>query len=432
MPEKRPRSVPALLFADPAGHIIDYNGLTMAGSSAGQFYKPQLEDLIELPPGSELFRLPDRLPVGIDPNSGEPTLLATNPYTPGDPIQAVAAFMAPAHTAIYTAAYQTCSPKPALLPLFSYTAVGWADGKMWVTGFRSDADQRQDADQFDHKLLKRRTLSHLGKHQHNRLIQHLGKCCLTYGCPAARNYFLRRWEAPLPTSPVCNAACAGCISLQPSGSCPSTQDRISFIPTAREIAEIAVPHLKLAPRAIASFGQGCEGEPLLQANLLEKSVRLIRSQTDRGTLNLNTNGSLPDAVKQLARAGLDSIRISLNSAQSDKHRAYYRPKGFSLTDVCRSITVMKQFRRHVSLNYFVLPGCTDDPQEFTALCNLISEFQPDFLQLRNLNMDPEFYLQVINHQPQQPPLGIRQWLQQLRHRFPSLGFGYFNPPISFE
>ena len=86
--------------------ILDYDGLVMAGSAAGLFYKPQLEDLIELPPGSELFTLPGRLPVGIEPETGEPALLDANPYNPGESIQAVAAFMAPAHTAIFTAAYR--------------------------------------------------------------------------------------------------------------------------------------------------------------------------------------------------------------------------------------------------------------------------------------------------------------------------------------
>ena len=429
MAAARPTTAPALLFATGTGEILDYPGLSMAGSAAGRIGAPEPDDLIELPPGSELFALPHRLPIGIEPESREPALLDTNPYQPGQPIQAVAAFMAPAHTAILSAAYQTEGDDVPLLPLFSYTAVGWADGKFWVAGFRSDSDCRQDADQFNQRLLNQRTRKQLAQHKDNRLIQHLGACCLTYGCPAARNYFLGRWEAPLPCSPSCNAACAGCISLQPSGCCPATQDRITFVPTAREIAELAVPHLEAAPRPVVSFGQGCEGEPLLQAKLIEKSIALIRSRTDRGTINLNTNGSLPDAVERLARAGLDSIRISLNSAQAEQHRRYYRPKGFDLSDVCQSIAVMKRSNRHVSLNYFILPGCTDDPAEFAALSALIAEYRPDLIQLRNLNMDPDYYLRVIGHRGEATPLGIRPWLERLKQQFPHLRFGYYNPPL---
>ena len=425
-----PAHPPSLLFANSRGEILDYGGLQMAGSSAGSFFRPDLDDLIELPPGSELFTLPDRLPVGFEPGSDEPALLAENPYATEDGIQAVAAFMAPAHTAIYSAAYKHQDPPGTLLPLFAYTAVGWGAGRFWVAGFRSDPDVRQDADQFDQRTLEQRTRQQLRRHTDNRLIQHLGKCCLTYGCPAARNYFLGRWEAPLPCSPICNAACAGCISLQPAGCCPSTQDRIAFVPTPREIADIAVAHLESAPRPIVSFGQGCEGEPLLQAAVMEQAIRLIRNRTDRGTINLNTNGSLPAAVDRLAASGLDSIRISLNSARPDTHRLYYRPRGFSLADVRESILIMKRHGRHVSLNYFILPGCTDDPAEYDALSELVATCRPDFIQLRNLNMDPEEYLRVIRHVPSGPPLGIRAWLERLRNEHPALRFGYFNPPLA--
>ena len=399
----------------------------MAGSSCGRLALPETDDLIELPAGSELFVLPGRLPVGIRPKTGKVEILAVDPYDGGTP-QAVAAFMAPAHTAVFTAAYQTAADAP-VLPLFAYTAVGWHAGKFRVAGFRSDPDRRQDAGQFNQQAINRRTAGMMKNYPANRLIQHLGKCCLTYGCPAARNFFLARWEAPLPTSPICNAACAGCISLQPSGCCRAAQERIAFVPLAREVAEIAIPHLTNAEKAIVSFGQGCEGEPLLQATTLENSIRLIRSATARGTINLNSNASLPEAVERLIDAGLDSMRVSLNSARQDFHERYYRPRGFSLRDVRQSIILMKKAGRHVSLNYFILPGFTDGPEEFAALCDLVENCGPDFIQLRNLNMDPEWYLKVVQHQPPDNLLGIRNWHHRLGNRFPRLRFGYFNPPV---
>jgi len=419
---------PHLVFANTEGEILDYDGLQMAGSSAGSFCSPRAEELIELPEGSELFVLPGRIPVGLELDTQEPALLDSNPYAPGEDIQAVAAFMAPAHTAIYTAAYQSNKQAP-LLPLFAYTAVGWLEGKFYVSAFRSDADIRQDPLQFDQERINRQTRKAIEAAPHNRLIQHLGKCCLTYGCPAARNLFLQRWEAPLPCSPVCNASCIGCISLQPSGCCQSTQERIQFIPNPTEIAEIAIPHLETAPRPVVSFGQGCEGEPLLQAATIKSAIERIRAQTSLGTINLNTNGSLPEAVEQLALAGLDSIRISMNSAQPVYHSRYYRPKGFDFSDVRHSIRIMKALGRHVSLNYFVLPGFSDDPDEYAALCQLIQEEQPDLIQLRNLNIDPEYYLQSIRFRPSAQAMGIVNWHLQLRQRFPQLQFGYFNPSL---
>lgn len=424
-----PDGLPSLVYADEQGTICDLPDLGMAGMAHGQVITPELEDLIELPEGSELFLLPDRLPIGTDLQTGEPLLLEEHPQNPGKKIQAVAAFMAPAHTAILTSAYQS-QENSVLLPLFAYTAVGWYRDRFWVTGFRCDTDQRQDYNNFDQTVINHHTERLLKQSRHNRLVQHLGHCCLTYHCPAARNFFLGRWEAPLPTSPSCNARCLGCISLQPSGCCPATQSRISFVPSAQEVSEIALTHIERAERPVVSFGQGCEGEPLLQADLLEEVIRLIRHRNDHGTINLNSNASRPDAVQRLAAAGLNSIRVSLNSARTDHYTRYYRPSGYHFSDVVESIRIMKASGRFVSLNYFILPGFTDAKEETTALFDLIERTGLDFIQLRNLNMDPEWYLEAIHSEPDQHCYGMRAWLSCLQQTFPTLGIGYFNPYLS--
>lgn len=423
-----PKTIPSLVIADSKGALSDFPSLTMAGMSNGRFMQPEVHDLIPLPEGSELFVLPGRLPVGCDPGNREPLLIKEHPSRPGETVQAVAAFMAPAYTAILNSAYQASSDAP-VLPLFAYTAVGWHMGRFWVAAFRSDPDNRQDSSQFKQATITRETKRKLTRFKDNRLIQHLGKCCLTYGCPAARNYFLGRWEAPLPTSPACNARCVGCISLQPSGCCRSTQDRIGFIPTPNEIEQIAVPHLEQAERAIVSFGQGCEGEPLLQSETIEKAILKIRKRTSRGTINLNSNSSLPDAIARLAHAGLDSLRVSLNSAQPHYYYRYYRPINYDFGDVLESIKVMKGKGRFVSLNYFILPGVTDSENEFLALSDLLSDCSPDLIQLRNLNMDPEWYLKTLRHPEDEKCLGMRTWLQKLKKDFPALRLGYYNPPL---
>ncbi len=421
-----PAGQPSLVYADAQGNITDFQNLHAAGMSAGNFLRPSKKDFIPLPEGSELFVLPGRLPIGCDKDSGEPLLLEEDPYNPGKRIQAVAAFMSHAHTAVLNSAYQTNDKAPSL-PLFAYTALGWYKDQFWTTAFRSDRDIRQDCAQFNQTEINLKTAKKLKQYRHNRLVQHLGKCCLTYACPAARNYFLDRWEAPLPTSPVCNARCVGCISLQASGKCSATQDRIQFVPTPAEISQIAIPHLQQAEDAIVSFGQGCEGEPLLQADTIEKAIIMIRNKCDRGTINLNSNASLPQSVKRLADAGLDSLRVSLNSAQESYHHSYYRPQNFSLTDVFNSIRTMKEADRFVSLNYFILPGFTDSIDEYKALQRLLATFQPDRIQLRNLNMDPEWYLRCVGIGKPIKSMGMRNWLKQLKNDFPSLQLGYFNP-----
>ena len=427
---KHPPRPPLLVVADQRGNITEHPGLAMAGMSAGVFTPLKPADLIPLPPGSELFALPGRLPVGFGPD-GEKVIVENHPHD-GGPVRAVAAFMAPAHTLLYNAAWHrqdvgSLGGQAPTLPLFAFCAVGWLHGRFWAAGFRSDPDRRQDMALINPKKLASQTKKRLAQSPGNRLIQHLGKCCLTYGCPAARNLFLGRFEAPLPTSPHCNARCLGCISLQESGCCRATQDRIAFVPSTTEIEEIAVPHLRQAQSAVVSFGQGCEGEPLLEAKIIERSIKNIRKQTRRGTINLNSNSSRPEAVARLAAAGLDSLRVSLNSVREPIYNAYYRPNGYGFAEVKESIRVMKRAGRFVSLNYFLQPGLTDSRDEYEALHDFLGELQPDMIQLRNLNMDPDWYFASLPEGASREPMGISVWLNKLRGQFPALAFGYFNP-----
>jgi MoaA/NifB/PqqE/SkfB family radical SAM enzyme len=125
----------------------------------------------------------------------------------------------------------------------------------------------------------------------------------------ARNFAMGRWECPIPISPACNANCIGCISFQPQEEeIISTQDRLTFKPTVAEVVEYTVPHLMNAPFPIVSFGQGCEGEPLLMWETIKEAIIEIRKHTDKGSININTNGSNPKAVAELAKVGLDRYK----------------------------------------------------------------------------------------------------------------------------
>ena len=137
----------------------------------------------------------------------------------------------------------------------------------------------------------------------NRLRAHLEHCAMTYGCPAGKNFFLGRYEAPLPTSQSCNARCLGCLSLQQEGVVSNSQERIAFTPTPDEIAEIALYHIHRVKAAVVSFGQGCEGDPLMAADVIEPAIRLIRSKTLKGTININTNAGRPEILEQAYRRG---------------------------------------------------------------------------------------------------------------------------------
>jgi MoaA/NifB/PqqE/SkfB family radical SAM enzyme len=242
------------------------------------------------------------------------------------------------------------------------------------------------------------------------------------------NFALGRWECPVPVSPACDAACLGCISEQKKSGVRSTQDRIGFTPTAAEILEFAVPHLETAERAMISFGQGCEGEPLLKAGLIEKAVRAARGLTRRGTVHLNTNAGDPDALERVAAAGLDSVRVSLNSARPEYYQKYYRSRKFGFEDMLESLGRARRAGIWISLNYFILPGFTDGVEETEAFVEIVKEFRVDCVQMRNLNIDPGWYRSALGLETGALTPGILKWRNTVKRKAPWLRFGYFNPP----
>jgi hypothetical protein len=91
---------------------------------------------------------------------------------------------------------------------------------------------------------------------------------------------------------------------------------------------------------------------------------------------------------------------------------------------------MKKAGKFVSLNYFILPGFTDDPDEAAAFSDFVERCQPDLIQLRNLNMDPDWYLDTVAFRPSGRATGVLKWLGALSKDFPRLRFGYFNPCLN--
>lgn len=410
------------MYSDGKGNIFEDTSLYAIGRAGWDAFPIPVEDWIELPEGGTLYELPGRRGIGIDVKTGEMRLCELG--------WATAAFIPPAHTGLYLAAYET-GPDAPTLPLFCYTAAAWYNDKFYVPAVRIEQDIRQECAGFDDVKIQTGVSEFLKAYPHNRLVKHLAEnCCLTYNCPAARNYFMERWECPIPSSPACNANCIGCISFQPSDEeIVSTQDRLTFKPSAEEIVEFTVPHLESAPFPIVSFGQGCEGEPLLMWETIRRSIIEMRKHTDKGSININTNGSKPDAVKALCEAGLNSIRVSTNSARKHIYEAYYRPNNYQFEDIVESLKVMRSYGGWSSINYFVFPGMTDSVEEYEALRKLIIDTDLSMIQWRNFNIDPDWYLGKIGFTGEPEMLGIKQMQELIREEFPNLKFGYFNPPM---
>ncbi|MBN2374444.1 radical SAM protein [bacterium] len=420
-----PDDLPSLVFSDEKGNIRDIPDLKMAGMSGRTLVLPGHDEITPLPFGSTLFFMPGRSPIGWNPC--ENTYRQYKSPDNRSKCFAVSAFLPPGYVRTLLPA-AILQKSPPALPLWAYTAVGWKNGRFWAAGIMVDPNPHWDPKYFqDDEGLACLVRKALMKKPNNRLLHHLAKCALEYHCFAAKNCFYNRWELPLPTSPSCNAGCLGCLSLQPAQSCPAPHGRIKFVPSVDEICDIAIPHLEGAEDPIASFGQGCEGEPVLQAKTLKKAIEKMRCNTKRGIINLNTNGSKPEEIAGLCQSGLDSVRVTMNSPDQSLFNAYHKPVGFSMVEIKRSLILSKEKGASASINLLVFPGVTDREKERDRMIKFIRETGIEQVQMRNLNIDPDLYLKAVEtggHS--EPRYNIRKWMNDLNDTFPDMKFGYFN------
>lgn len=402
------------LYADHSGEIYDAPGCQAVGRVGDEAVVLSLEEMIPLPEGTDLMYLPGRKAIGAEQGCISPL---------GGNLLAVAAVLPVGYTRTHLPAFARMPAAP-VLPLYGYAAVAFYRDQLYVAAVPSDDNAKWHPYHYNTPELKKLVAKVKRDLRGNRIVEQVAHCSLKWHCCTAQNLFYRRWEAGIPTSPACNANCFGCISLQPSECCPSPQTRIDFTPTADEIAAVGVYHLSQAPDAIISFGQGCEGEPSLAYEAIAAGIQLIRAQTGRGQININTNGGYTRGIKPIVDAGLDTMRVSIISARPEAYQAYYRGN-YSLEDVKASIAYAKAKGVYVSLNMLSFPGLNDRPEEISAWLDFLAETKVDMIQLRNLNVDPDAFLAVMPPQ-EQKPAGVRNFLTRLRDKFPELTIGSFS------
>ncbi|MBQ6005872.1 MAG: radical SAM protein [Selenomonadaceae bacterium] len=399
------------LIADERGNIFDVPNVEGVGRVGEKFFKLKPEDLIKLPESADLMFLPKRRAIGF--SRGEFITLQG---------QAVSAILPQGYTRTHLPAFKKNS-RAQILPLYGYTAVVLYKDELHAAALYTDENHKWNPEHYNTSALKkfiRRVKKDLPD---NRIVAQVAKCSLEWHCLTAQNLFYRRWECGVPTSPTCNANCLGCISLQSSECCPSPQSRITFKPTVEEIADVGIYHLNHAAEGIISFGQGCEGEPSLMAENISAAIKKIRATTSRGQININTNAGFTAGIKKIVNAGLDSMRVSIISADAENYQRYYRA-AYQLDAVKNSIRYALDKNIHVSLNMLYMPGFNDRESEFAAWKIFLTELPVQMIQVRNLNYDPDEFFAVMPND--ENFLGTKKFLRELKKISPALTIGNFS------
>lgn len=406
-----------MVYANERGELFDDPTLVALGRTGKAVTEVQDIEWIPLPEGATMVSLPDTRALGLD-QSGKLKALPSSAV-------AVGALLPQGYTRLLLPAY--FKPNGAApFPLFGYTAVGYKNGAFYVAATQSDDPKPWNPEQYTGEQVAKQVAAMGNAHPENRLYQHLRTCAVEYECVTSRNTFFGRQEGAIPVSSSCNAGCLGCISEQPDESgFPSPQIRMTLRPTVDEMVDLMVTHLKSSgPDGVISFGQGCEGEPSVRGREIAEAIRKTREQIQTGAININTNAGLTHQIKEIVDAGLNLMRISTISALADHYDAYYQPRGYSLEDVAESARYASEHGVIVALNYLVFPGVSDQPEEIEGMIRFINETGITLVQLRNLNIDPDFYLERIPLRDDEP-IGMLAMIDALQQECRGLKIGSY-------
>ena len=78
----------------------------------------------------------------------------------------------------------------------------------------------------------------------------------------------------------------------------------------------------------------------------------------------------------------------------------------------------------MSLNLLHFPGFNDRPEEIDAWLKFLEELPIQMIQIRNLNLDPDVFLETIGHS--EKFLGTKKFIETLQKNFPKIQLGNFS------
>jgi pyruvate-formate lyase-activating enzyme len=337
---------------------------------------------------------------------------------------AAAAFLAPGYLRTLLPAYVD-EPGKADLPPRQYAAVGADEGGALFVAATEIEPPRAPA--YVKAEVAARVGEGLRKHPGDRLVRQLARCAREYACVPAAACFYGRDECALPIAAPTNERPPASVAPKRDGEADPTEVA-AFHPTADEIADRAIAHFT-AGGTIVSFGQACEGEPLLMARELEEAIAQIRLRTREGTIHLNTNGSAPSGLRRLRSAGLDSIAVRMASARAATYETFHGPDNYRFPDVRAALRLAIELRLAVTIHLLVLPGVFDRPEEVADLLALLGELPAGTtLLVRDLHADPLRALARL-HSRGIEPIGVAAAIERVRTDAAHVRLAAFVQPV---
>ncbi len=196
-----------------------------------------------------------------------------------------------------------------------------------------------------------------------------------------------------------------------------------FSETFAEMSESALLHISNTANPLINI----EIAEDISTREITQFIQTIRTKTVQGIIQINAAFADPGSVKEWCEAGLDSICFSLNSTQKKLYELFHHRSPSQFDDIIESLKIARHFHRRIVLSYGVFPGLTDHPDEIEAFKKLVGDLNIEIVQLHNLEIDPEWYVDELRLMTlNRSQLGIKSWFSDLRKTFPSIQIGYQN------
>ena len=385
------------IHSDRSGRVFvsaDYGATALDGETPAA-----LDRAIPLPPDAELVPLADRAAVGID-RRGQPRPLGPSRW-------ALAAILRPGHLRTHLPA---CDPAADVTPLepLPYAAVA-ADqaGEIVVAAVAPVHAPVPPGPADDLAAL---ITERLRSEPSNRLLRQLARCAREYTCPAARNAFLGRGECALPIGATSNDQAGPIVALRRRDERAPTEPA-AMRATAADVAVVANAHFRAGGTSV-SFGQACEGDPLVLARTIAEAVGLM-TRPDRTEIVIRTNGSSAAALGRVADAGIDHVIVALASVHGPTYERVHAPIGHRWTDVRASLREAASRKLALTIELLSLPGLTDRDTEASALVALLGEL-PAGTALLPVDLAADPYALLARLPKDGDTVGIAALLERLR------------------
>ena len=394
------------LIADERGNIFDEPAAEGVGRVGKEFFKLKPEDLIKLPDSADLMFLPARRAVGY--RRGEFVTLKGF---------AVSAILPQGYTRTHLPAFRR-TKDAQILPLYGYTAVVVYKDELHAAALYTDENHKWDPQHYNTPALRK--LIRRVKHDlpENRIVAQVANCSLKWHCLRAE-FVLRALGMRRADFADVQRELLGLYLLASRRvlSEPAEQNHLQadrrrnrcrrdLSPFARRGRDYQF-RARLRRRTEPSSRHNLRGD---KKNPCDDFARTNQYQHQRG-------------IKKIVDAGLDSMRVSIISANAENYQRYYRA-GYKLAAVKDSIRYALDNGVHVSLNMLYMPGFNDRQSELDAWKNFLDALPAQMIQVRNLNYDPDEFFRVMP--ADKNFVGVKNFLRELETTFPALTVGNFS------